>query len=113
VATDDTLRIVRAALYALESFFRPGVAYKKAGVMLVGLESCGQRQADLFSRFDELKSARLMAVMDRVNARFGSHALRPALAVSAAQGWSGRQERRSGNFTTSWSALPLARCMPA
>ena len=36
--TDDALLLVRAALYGLNAIFRAGYRYKKAGVMLDGLE---------------------------------------------------------------------------
>lgn len=109
VPTSDTLRICRAALYGLAHFYDAAFAYKKAGVMLLGLESCGQRQGELFSRFDESRSAQLMSVLDKVNARFGAQTLRPAL-VGGAHAWSSRQENRSGSFTTSWLDLPPAYC---
>lgn len=109
VATDDTLRITRAALYGLRRIFKSGFNYKKAGVMLSGLERRGVRQLDMFSRFDEAKSARLMAALDGVNARFGSNTLRLANTTGQMGDKSSmRRERKSPNYTTRWSDLPVA-----
>ena len=109
VPTDDTMRITRAALYGLKHFFREGYKYKKAGVMLTGLECKGIQQLDLFSKFDEGKSERLMSVLDKVNAKYGSRTLRPAItAGGCADNSAMRRERKSQNYTTKWEEIPVA-----
>lgn len=109
VATDDTMRINRAALYGLKHFYRPGFNYKKAGVMLAGIEKKSVRQMDLFAKFDEAKSDRLMSVLDNVNRKFGSGALRLANTTGyVAENSAMRRDRKSRNYTTSWEELAEA-----
>lgn len=106
VATDDTFRIVRAALYGLKHFYKTGYQYKKAGVMLLGIEKRGGQQFNLFSKFDETKSASLMSVMDQINRKYGRHSLRVGSAIGAASdAYKVRRERKSRNFTTDWNDL--------
>jgi DNA polymerase V len=110
VATDDTFRIVRAALYGLKHFFRDGYQYKKAGVTLVGIEPRGRQQFNLFSKFDEAKSSSIMAVMDKVNSRYGRNSLRLASTIDInADNYKIKRERKSRNFTTDWNQLIEAR----
>jgi DNA polymerase V len=65
-ATDDTLRLIRAAHWGLKRIFRPGFAYQKAGVALLDLRPAGQMQMSLFPTAHNRQS--LMQVMDRINA---------------------------------------------
>lgn len=110
VPTDDTLRIVKAALYGLKHFYRAGFGYKKAGVMLVGLEKIGGRQFDLFSKFDEAKSTGLMRVMDQINAKYGARALALATTIGIhADASSMRRDYKSRNYTTSIHELAEVR----
>ena len=111
MATDDTLRITRAALFGLKHFFRPEFAYKKAGVMLTGLEQRTGHQGDLFSRFDEAKSASLMAAMDALNSKYGQDTIRLAITTGKISKASAmRRERKSPNYTTRWDEIPVAVC---
>lgn len=105
-ATDDTLRLTRAALWGLARIYRPGHAYQKAGVALLNLSDAGTPQGDLFSKARD--NARLMQVMDRINAAWGKGALRSA-AEGNGKGWRMKRERVSPGYTTSWRALPLAQ----
>lgn len=106
--TDDTIMLTKAALFGLRRIFKPGFLYMKAGVMLVDLVPRSQRQATLFD--DEAALARrmkLMATLDRVNQEFGRGTLRLASAGTEAA-WKMRQDRKSPNYTTRWSELPIA-----
>jgi DNA polymerase V len=47
-ATDDTLRLTKAALWGLTRIFRPGFAYQKAGIVLMNLTDSANQQASLF-----------------------------------------------------------------
>jgi DNA polymerase V len=109
IATDDTMRITRAALYGLRHFYRAGFNYKKAGVMLTGLERHVAKQGDLFAKFDEIKSASLMGTIDRINQRYGRNTLRLAITSGHTAGQTAmRRDRKSRNYTTCWEDLPMA-----
>lgn len=71
-ASADTRLLVRAALFGLKRIFRPGFAYKKAGVMLMGINDARAAQGSLLPEHgaDE-RSKRLMQAMDALNARYG------------------------------------------
>jgi DNA polymerase V len=93
---------------ALEAIYRPGHAYKKAGVMLSGLSYGDGRQASLLEHPKNERGERLMAALDAVNHRFGRGALQYA-AANLGKSWHMRQARLSGRLTTDWDELPWAR----
>jgi DNA polymerase V len=88
--------------------WKPGHAYKKAGVMLSDI-SFGSVQGSLFNCRDEAHDARLMEVMDRINGTMGSGTMRPAATGLRRGGWGMRQEHRSPRYTTQWRELPRVR----
>ena len=120
--TASTFEIVAAARRLLAACHRPADAagrpyrYLKAGVVLTELAPEGACQADLFAPRAAEHPA-LLAAVDRVNARFGRHAVAVAaqgsprtLAQMEAGGgpaWAMRRDLMSPRYTTSWDALPL------
>ena len=73
--TNDLFEIVRLAVAALSSIYKPGIKYKKAGVLLSDLSSEGIYNRDLFfqrSEKDLLKKIKVNRVFDRLNSRYGS-----------------------------------------
>ena len=116
--TSDTRVLIAAAMRALESMFRPGHPYVKAGVMLMDLRDEGQAQGelDLFAEPGgpsalptetaaraSATNARLMSAVDALNQRFGLGAVSVASGLQRAQGalrHASRQERRSPRYTT-------------
>ena len=68
VGSDDTREFARLAALGIEKIYRSGFAYKKAGVMLLGLYPANQDQGDLFCKSPmRERSSHLMQVMDRLN----------------------------------------------
>lgn len=104
-ATDDTLRLTKAALWGLKRIYRTGYAYQKAGIVLMNLTDSATQQASLFGTHRD--NERLMAVMDRVNAIWGRGTLRSA-ATGVKKSWSMRREKMSPLYTTHWEHLPIA-----
>lgn len=109
LATDDTLTLGHFALAGLDLLYRDGFAYHKAGVMLMDLVPCSQRQASLFDDPEAIdRRSRLNSTLDAVNRKFG----RGALAVAGAgteRGWQMRREHLSPAYTTALEALPEVR----
>ncbi len=103
----DTLAVVRRCLEALEAVFTPGKRYKKAGVMLSGIEAGGARRLSLLDAPGD-GTDRLMAALDAVNARWGRDTLHPA-SCGVKRSWEMRQAMRSPRYTTAWGELPVAR----
>ncbi len=106
--TSDTRDIAQAALQGLRSFYREGIAYAKAGVVLTQFVERGTITGDLFAPAPRAGSDQLMQVMDAINAKQGRGAVRLA-RDQVAGGWSMKREMLSPAYTTSWKALPKAR----
>ena len=73
--TNDLFEIVRLAVEALSSIYKPGIKYKKAGILLSDLSSEGIYNRDLFfqrSEKDLLKKIKVNRVFDRLNSKYGS-----------------------------------------
>ena len=101
-ATDDTLRLTKAALWGLKRIYRPGFAYQKAGVVLLNLSDASAVQLTMFSSAKD--NARLMQVMDKINGMWGRGTLRSA-AEGVQKTWKMKRERMSPCYTTSWDQL--------
>ena len=104
--TDDTLRLIRIAHWALKKIYRPGFAYQKAGVCLMDLSDAATVQKSLFSTSKD--NTRLMQTLDRINATFGCGTLRTA-AEGVRKEWTMKREMKSPAYTTRWDQLPQAR----
>ncbi|MEX3630003.1 MAG: DUF4113 domain-containing protein [Burkholderia sp.] len=104
--TDDTITLLKVAILGLRHIFRPGYRYAKAGVMLFDLVREGRQQGDFFADANESRH-RLMAIVDDINARFGSGAVQIGRTQSR-QAWEMKQMHRTPAYTTDWASLPIA-----
>ncbi|WP_233248375.1 Y-family DNA polymerase [Desulfonatronum sp. SC1] len=107
VPSSHTSDLIRAARRVLEQIFKPGYEYRKAGVMVFGIEKEQGRRLNLFepSPEERARSKAVMDTMDRVNAKWGAMTMRLA-AEGTGQRWVMRQARLSPRFTTDWRELP-------
>ena len=75
--SSSTITIVQAANDMLQSIYRPGYQYKKAGVIVMGIGPDSPIQQDLFDinaeQFQKMK--RLDEVVDRINRMHGSETI--------------------------------------
>lgn len=109
-STADTTLILKCVRQLVLTMHRPGIAYKKAGVVLQDLARPESLQGDLFAPATIGKD-RLMSVMDQINQRFGRGTA--GLGASGWQqrpDWGMRQEHLSPDYTTSVRDLPPALC---
>jgi DNA polymerase V len=97
--TDATPELMAAALRGLQTIYRSGLAYKKAGVMLSELTPVASQTLRLWGQAEHEKTQRLMRAVDGLNARFGRDTVRCGLHTTAGN-WRMKQERRSRRFTT-------------
>jgi len=115
--TNDTRQLVGAAVRALETMYRHGFNYVKAGVMLIDLRPEGQQQGelDLFSVAEAVEPAipqrdgsPLMGTVDSLNRRFGRGAVSVASATRHVSNsvHTAKQERRSPRYTTRLDEIP-------
>lgn len=105
-ATDDTMALVRVALWGLKRIYRPGYEYQKAGVCLSEIVPSSVLQHDLFSRDTRARVGARMDVLDAVNRKMGRQALRLA-SDGIHQNWKMKAGNRSPAYTTQWGELPL------
>ncbi|WP_045221530.1 Y-family DNA polymerase [Desulfonatronum thioautotrophicum] len=105
--SSHTPDLIRAAQRVLEQIFRSGYEYRKAGVMVFGIEKEQGRRLNLFepSPKDRARSKALMEVMDKVNAKWGAMTMRVG-AEGTGQRWVMRQAHLSPRYTTDWKELP-------
>ena len=106
--TQDSITIIRAAGVVLESIFRAGYEYKKAGVIVSGLIPAGVSPAILPLFPQELplpddRQKKLMTVMDSINQRYGSGSIQ--LAAENSAGWKPHQNLLSSRYTTAWKDI--------
>ncbi|MBC6992277.1 Y-family DNA polymerase [Hymenobacter sp. BT491] len=110
MATNDTSELLRYARAGLKRIWQPDTVYKKAGVVLDGLERAGQPQLALFSgQVHNEKRTALMAELDQLNKRFGMDTVRFATALlptgQHVAPWVGKATWRSHAYTTRWDEL--------
>jgi DNA polymerase V len=103
--TNDTVQLVRVAMWVLNQIYKPGYQFQKAGVMLGEIVPAQGQQTDMFGfRPADEKSAKLMVAMDAVNQRWGRQTLRMASQGYTAP-WAMKQDRLSPRYTTRWNEL--------
>lgn len=105
--TDNTLTLIRFALFGLHKIYRSGYKYQKAGILLSKIASGKEYQPDLFSKKKRQKKLdSLMIVLDQANTLMGKKILTVA-AEGTTQPWRTRQNNRSARYTTSWNDLVI------
>ncbi|RRV18142.1 translesion error-prone DNA polymerase V subunit UmuC [Pseudomonas saudiphocaensis] len=106
--TDDTRVLAAAAVRGLEAIYRQGYAYSKAEVLLMDLRQRGEFTGDLFAEGPRPGADRLMAVVDRINAREGKGAVRLG-RIPATPEWAMKREMMSKRYLTRWDELMVVR----
>lgn len=104
--TSDTMEITRAALKILDEIYRPGILYKKSGVIVSEIIDNEAIQYDLF---DPIRNRRerdeLMKTIDLLNHRFGVKSIQLAVEGEERQAWKVKCEHRSPNFLTNLNEI--------
>jgi DNA polymerase V len=110
VASNDTTELLQYALPLVDRIYAQGVEFKKAGVIMLGLQPEDSVQASLFDTKDRTKSKQLMEVIDQINHRFGQGSLNLA-AVGINKPWRMQCGNRSARCTSEWSEMKLVGFM--
>lgn len=109
MATANTAELIHYALKALESIYKPGYIYKKAGVVLSEIRSAQNPQLNLFVPADPWqRNKKITQVMDKINSRWGRDTICYG-AQGMSQAWQLRREYLSRRYTTRWDELPEVR----
>lgn len=104
--TNDTAKIIAAALRGLEAIYDPEVGYKRAGVTLVDIVGREAWQLSLLDpNAQRSERDELMHRVDALNKRYGS-VLWYASEQRQDSVWHSKHERRSPRYTTHWPDLP-------
>jgi DNA polymerase V len=107
IATNNSIETVKTAVAILESIFRNGYRYQKAGVMLTGLREDDGRK-NLFSSEKDEKINSLMRSIDSTNHRYGRSTLSLASA-GVHKKWNMRRNYSSKIDTADFYSLPTIR----
>jgi DNA polymerase V len=85
--------------------YRPGVRYKKAGILATALRPQNSLQTNLFvDEQPSLRSAQLMQTLDAINKKMGRNQVYFAACGNQPQ-WGPKAERKSKRYTTCWGEL--------
>jgi DNA polymerase V len=102
-STNSSITISKYALKGLESIYKKGFKYKRAGVIAMGITPKPTKQLNLFFN-EHPKHEDLMLVMDHLNHKYGEDKLKLA-NQDLKRTWMMRQERLSKKRTTNWTEL--------
>ncbi len=106
--TNNSIAILQSAQTMLDGIFRAGKSYKKAGVLVSGIvpQAPCSTTLSLFAEEAPVHNERdqkIMQVMDTINNRYGSGAVR--LAAENSESWKPHQQRLSARYTTQWDDI--------
>jgi len=107
-ATCDTAELIKITLPLVESLYRQGTKYVKAGVMLTGIVPDDTLQGDLFSNPVRNQNRALMQAMDNINFSMRDDMVK-FVASGLTRNWKMRQEMRSKRFTTRWDEVYVVK----
>lgn len=108
VPTCDTRDIIRAATRSLDTVWREGFRYMKAGVMLSDFFSQGVAQLNLFDPHPpQANGHALMQVIDSINHSGRGHIGFAGKGIE--QAWAMKRAMLSPGYTTRYTDLPVAR----
>ena len=103
-ATCITNELIKPAVEIVDRLYERGRLYKKAGVMLSGLEPDTSIQANLFLSPAKNSYRSLMNSVDNVNFGMRDDVIKFA-ASGTTRDWKMRQELRSPRYTSRWEEL--------
>lgn len=114
VPTAFTPELVRQAERLLDSFYREGYLYYRAGVLAHGLVPQSAVQTNLFEAGRPGPTEKkLMEALDAINRRWGKDLLEVAAAGTGGE-WQMKREHLSPRYTTNWreiqSLRPFSSC---
>jgi len=99
VSSNDSTEFIDYALRGLQSIFKEGYQYKKAGVIVSEISPERPLQADMFDTRDRIKYNKVMGVMDKLNASYGRQKVKIA-AQGFDRKWKLKNEKLSPCYTT-------------
>ena len=108
IATDNSIEIVKSAIFGLKSIFKKGYKYQKSGIVLSGLCESKSYNDNLFSSTKDKRTKNLMRSIDYTNFRYGRSTLSLAVALSKKK-WKTKKQYFSKIDTTNFDCLPTVK----
>lgn len=105
-ATSVTNELIKPAMKLVERLYKKDNIYKKAGVVLGGLEPDASIQANLFVLNEKNSKRYLMNMLDNINFSMRNDVVKFA-SSGTEKNWKMRQELRSNRYTSRWEELKL------
>ena len=96
-STNSNMVISKYAIEGLKKIFKPGINYKKAGTIVLGLDSSENHQLNLFENEDP-KHKYLMKTIDFIQKKEGQSKIKLA-SQDLKKRWKMKQEKLSPNYT--------------
>jgi DNA polymerase V len=113
--TQDTRLLIHHAQQALRQIYKPGIQYKKSGIMLGHLTADPSRhQYDLLQDIPDIlgqggikeeNRASLMNAIDGLSQRYGRYCVSVGAVPKRTTKWQGTRNHTSPKYTTRWSEL--------
>ena len=109
VPSADTLEITAAAMELVERIYRPGILFKKSGVILSDIVPgcCHHILFDTVERREE--RVELSETLDRMNQKYGIRTVRLAVAGSDREAWKNKKEHLTPNYLTDIDQIMTVR----
>jgi DNA polymerase V len=106
VPSDDLFLFIRLSFEALRKIYRAGIAYVKAGVVLLEITPKDYITTSLFEPYQDNMpdNESLLKAMESINQRWGPHTIYPA-SMNKKKEWNMKQKHLSQRFTSSWEEL--------
>lgn len=99
--TSDSLEITASALRILDRLYKPGIQYKKTGVVLGRIGPSDSVQQDLFDSIpNRPQRMALMKAIDALNCRYGPKTVSLVVEDSQKRDWHVKSEFRSPDYLT-------------
>jgi len=108
IATDNSIEIVKSAVFGLKSIFKKGYKYQKSGIILSGLCESKSYNDNLFSSTKDKRTKNLMRSIDYTNFRYGRSTLSLAVALSNKK-WKTKRQHSSKIDTANFDCLPIVK----
>ena len=96
-STNSNMIISKYAVEGLRKIFRKGINYKKAGAVVMGLDSSNNHQLNLFEN-ENPRHKNLMKTIDYIQKKEGQNKIKLA-SQNLRKRWKMKQEKLSPNYT--------------
>ena len=100
IPSSDTIEITAAAMELVDRIYRPGILFKKSGVILSDIVPgcCHHILFDTVEKREE--RVELSKTLDRMNQKYGIRTVRLAVAGSEHEIWKNKKEHLTPNYLT-------------